>query len=155
MVFISRAIEGIGGGSLGVTQAYIGRCHRARKTRAGLRTARRNLRRRVSSSARRWAGALVRFGYSVPFFVAAAISLVTILLTVTMLPESHTPLPTQPPLRETLRAVFASKLRSLLLIQLCFTLAYTMWVSILALYLERTGTTSVRVRRVYSMRHPA
>lgn len=137
MVFISRIVEGFAGGGLGVTQAYIsdvtepherGRAYAMLGATYGLGF--------ILGPA--LGGALVRFGYAVPFFTAACVSLITICLTLYLLPESHTPLEKHPPLTQTLRAMFVPEMRRLLLIQLCFSLSFTMWVSVLALFLQHT-----------------
>ena len=137
MVFFSRMIEGFAGGGLGVTQAYIsdvtepherGRAYALLGATFGVGF--------IVGPA--LGGTLVHFGYSVPFFTAACISLVTIFLTLRLLPESHIPLEKQPPLRETVRALFVPQMRRLLVIQLCFSLSFTMWVSVLALFLQHT-----------------
>ena len=137
MIFFARIVEGFAGGGLGVTQAYIGDVtqphERARAYAllgatfgAGF----------IFGPA--LGGMLVGFGYSVPFFTAAGISLITIGLTLRLLPESHTPVERPFPLTETLRTLLVPQMRRLLVIQLCFSLSFTMWVSVLALFLQRT-----------------
>jgi MFS family permease len=76
-VFVARAIEGLGGGGLGVTQAYVTDvttpAYRARAF--GLLGATFGLAFLIGPAL---AGVLVRFGYQVPFVVAAALAALTL-----------------------------------------------------------------------------
>ncbi len=136
LLFCSRVVEGFAGGGLGITQAYI----------SDVTTPEQRARAYALLGATfgisfilgpALGGALVRFGYPVPFYTAAFVSLITIGLTLWLLPESHTPPSHHPPLRDTLRALLVPQMRRLLLIQLCFSLSFTMWVSVLALFLQK------------------
>ena len=88
-VFIARIIEGASGGNIGVTQAYV----------ADLVAPRERARAFGYISAAFGAGMVFgpligivssRFGFSAPFFVAAALQLLTLVLTLWLLPESRT-----------------------------------------------------------------
>lgn len=137
LLFAARAVEGLSSGGIGVTQAYVAD---------------------VTSPAQRaqaygllgmtygigfifgpaLSGMLVRFGYAVPFYVAAAISVGTIGLTLALLPRSNVPLEHRKnPVAAIAEALSSKELRRLLSVQFCFTLAFTMWVSVLALFLQR------------------
>jgi MFS family permease len=88
VLFLSRAIEGLGGGNLGVANAYV----------ADVTTPEQRPRALAYGTAAFGAGfiagpiasgALSHFGFAVPFLAAAVLQLVNMLLTVTLLPESH------------------------------------------------------------------
>jgi DHA1 family tetracycline resistance protein-like MFS transporter len=136
MIFFSRAIEGVSSGNMGVTQAYISdvTAPEERGKAYGLLGATIGAGFILGPAL---GGALVQFGYAVPFFTAAAISLITIGLTIWLLPESHKPLDHPPTLKATLTALLVPQMRRLLLIQLFFSLSFTMWVSVLTLWLQQ------------------
>jgi DHA1 family tetracycline resistance protein-like MFS transporter len=137
MLFVARGIEGISSGGIGVTQAYLadvttpeqrGQAYSYLGMTYGLGF--------IFGPA--LGGALLRFGYPTPFLVAAILSIGTILLTIFLLPESHTPAAEQISPFKALSVAFSdAALRKLLSIQLCFTLGFTMWVTVLALFLQR------------------
>ncbi len=90
LLFLSRAIEGLGGGNLGIANAYV----------ADVTTVEQRPQALAFATAAFGAGfivgpilsgALARFGFAVPFFVAAALQAVNTILTLTLLPESHAP----------------------------------------------------------------
>ncbi|MBC5829584.1 MAG: MFS transporter [Candidatus Eremiobacteraeota bacterium] len=136
MIFLGRTIEGIGGGNIGVTQSYISDV-----------TAPEQRARAFALMGATWGvgflfgpvlgGTLVAYGYPVPFFAAAALQCVTILLTIFLLPESHKPLEGQPSLRDVANSFKDARLRTPLLQQLFFALAFFQWVSVLSFFLQR------------------
>ena len=136
MIFLGRTIEGIGGGNIGVTQSYISDVTEPRQ-RA----------RAFALMGAVWGvgflfgpvvgGTLVSYGYPVPFFAAAALQCVTILLTIFLLPESHKPLEKQPSLRDVADSFRDARLRTPLLQQLFFGLAFFQWISVLSFFLQR------------------
>jgi DHA1 family multidrug resistance protein-like MFS transporter len=83
------------------------------------------------------AGVLVRFGYRVPFAVAAGLQLITVLLTVVLLPESKGAVKTAPTLAEIRASLRSALLGRLLLTQFTFWIAFTSWVTVFALFTER------------------
>ena len=89
-LFLSRAIEGLGGGNLGIANAYV----------ADVTTAEQRPRALAYATAAFGAGfivgpivsgALAHFGFAIPFAFAAALQLLNMALTATLLPESHAP----------------------------------------------------------------
>ncbi len=76
-VFVARGIEGLGGGGLGITQAYVPdvTTPQQRARAFGLIGATFGLGFLIGPAL---AGVLVRFGYHVPFAVAAALALLTV-----------------------------------------------------------------------------
>jgi DHA1 family tetracycline resistance protein-like MFS transporter len=139
VVFIARILEGISGGNISVTQAYVADLvePRARSRAFGLISA-------------MFAAGMVfgpagggllyaRFGFAAPFLVAAALQFVTLLLTIFMLPESHARAKDEARLR--LNAILASfgqpRLAKLLWQRLAISLALYGWFGVFALYLAR------------------
>jgi MFS family permease len=135
-VFAARAIEGLGGGGLGVTQAYVTDvttpAYRARAF--GLVGATFGLAFLIGPAL---AGVLVRFGYAVPFAVAAGLAALTIVLTIVLLPESKGAVKTAPTLGEIRTSLRSPVLGRLILTQFAFAIAFTSWVTVFALYVER------------------
>jgi MFS family permease len=149
MVFLARGIEGLGGGGLGTTQAYVTDVTEpAQRARAfGLVGATFGLGFLIGPVA---AGILVRFGYQVPFIVAAALALTTIVMTLTLLPESKQPVKTAPTFAEIRLALATPQLGRLILTQFAFAIGFSAWVSVFALFAERVlGFDSSRTASVF------
>ncbi|MGP6158548.1 MAG: MFS transporter [Vulcanimicrobiaceae bacterium] len=135
LLFFSRAVEGLGGGNVGVAQSYI----------SDVTDEEQRPRAFAYSSAAFGAGfifgpilsgSLVHFGYAVPFFIAAAVQLLNAVLTYTLLPESHAPSQSSYGWRD-LSSVFAMRsLRSLLSRQFFFIFAFTYLFSTFSLYIS-------------------
>ncbi len=136
VIYVARAIEGLGGGGLGVTQAYVSDVTTpAERARAfGLVGATFGIGFLIGPAI---AGALVRFGYAVPLFFGAALAFTTIALTVFLLPESHKPIGTIVSFATIGAALRAPDLGRLLLAQFAFSFAFYSWISIFALFVER------------------
>lgn len=135
-IFVARAVEGLGGGGLGVTQAYVTDVttpeNRARAF--GLIGATFGLGFLIGPAS---AGVLVRYGYHVPFWVAAGIALLTVILTVTLLPESKGPVGAAPSIGAIRNSLRSPVLGRLILTQFAFAITFTSWVSVFALFAER------------------
>jgi MFS transporter, DHA1 family, tetracycline resistance protein len=135
-IFLARAVEGLGGGGLGVTQAYVTDVttpeNRARAF--GLIGATFGLGFLIGPAS---AGILIRFGYQVPFWVAAALALLTVVLTFTLLPESKGPVSAAPTLAAIRGSLASPVLGRLILTQFAFAITFTSWVSVFALFAER------------------
>jgi len=135
-IFAARAIEGLGGGGFGVTQAYVtdvtAPSERARAF--GLVGATFGLGFLIGPVL---AGRLVGFGYAVPFWVAAGLAALTIVLTMVLLPESKGAVKTAPTLAEIRASLRSPVLGRLILTQFAFALAFTSWVTVFALFAER------------------
>ena len=136
MVFLARAIEGLGGGGLGVTQAYVTDVTTpANRARAfGMLGATFGLGFLIGPAL---AAVLVPFGYRVPFAVAAALALLTCVLTVFLLPESRGPVLAAPSLAAIRDSLTSPRLGRLILTQFFFAITFTAWVSVFALFAER------------------
>ncbi len=135
-VFVSRAIEGLGGGGLGVTQAYVTDVTTsANRARAfGLVGATLGAGFLIGPAL---AGALVRYGYRVPFAVAAGLQLLTVILTILLLPDSKGAVKTAPTLAEIRTSLRSPLLGRLLMTQFTFWISFTSWVTVFALFSER------------------
>jgi DHA1 family tetracycline resistance protein-like MFS transporter len=137
-VFIARIVEGISGGNIGITQAYVADLvePKERAKAFGL----------ISAT---FAAGMVfgpagggllysKFGFSAPFLTAAALQLITLILTIILLPESRTKLQRDEN-HVGMREVFATftnvRLSPLLLQKLALSLALYGWYSVIALYL--------------------
>ena len=135
-IFVARAIEGLGGGGLGVTQAYVTDVTRpSERARAfGLVGATFGFGFLIGPAL---ASVLVRYGYQVPFWVAAALAGLTVVLTIVLLPESKGAVKTAPTLAEVRASLRSPVLGRLILTQFAFALAFTSWVTAFALFAER------------------
>lgn len=135
-VFLARAVEGLGGGGLGVTQAYVTdvTTPQQRARAFGLVGATFGLGFLIGPA---MAGVLVRFGYRVPFAVAAALALLTVVMTQTLLPESKGTVQAAPSLAAIGTSLRSPRLGRLLLTQFAFAITFTSWVTVFALFAER------------------
>jgi len=139
VVFAARIIEGISGGNISITQAYVADLvvPRERARAFGLIGA-------MFAAGMVFGpaggGALyARFGFAVPFLVAAGLQLVTLLLTIFMLPESRARRKDEE--RLGLGAILTSfqkpHLARLLWQKLAIALALYGWFAVFALFLQR------------------
>ncbi|MBV8197498.1 MAG: MFS transporter [Candidatus Eremiobacteraeota bacterium] len=139
VVFAARILEGVSGGNISITQAYVADLV-APNERA----------RAFGLIGAMFAAGMVfgpfgggvlyaRFGFATPFLVAAALQLVTLLLTIVMLPESRTR--SRDEKRVGLSALLVSfekpVLARLLLQKLAIALALYGWFAVFALFLAR------------------
>lgn len=139
VVFAARVLEGISGGNISITQAYVADLV-APKERA----------RAFGLIGAMFAAGMVfgpagggllyaRFGFAVPFLVAATLQFFTLLLTIFMLPESRTH--TADEERLGIGAILQSfrnpRLARILWQKLAASLALYGWFAVFALYLQR------------------
>ena len=136
VIYLARAIEGLGGGGLGVTQAYVSDVTTpAERARAfGLVGATFGIGFLIGPAL---SGVLVRFGYAVPLFLGAALAITTVFLTVFLLPESKKPVAAAVSFKTIATALRAPNLGILLLAQFAFSFAFYSWISVFALFVER------------------
>jgi MFS transporter, DHA1 family, tetracycline resistance protein len=137
VVFIARVIEGVSGGNIGITQAYVADLvdakHRARAFGFISATFAAAM---VFGPAT--AGALfARFGFSAPFLAASGLQLLTVILTLALLPESRSKRENEPHVgvREIFSTFTNPRLSPTLLRKLALSLALYGWYSVIALYL--------------------
>jgi DHA1 family tetracycline resistance protein-like MFS transporter len=142
MIFLSRIVDGLLGSNFTIAQAYLSdiSSKEDRSKAFGLSGVAFGLGFLVGPAI---GGFLSRFGYSIPAFVAAGVSLVTIFTTLFFLPETVRSRPTEG-LR--VRVIDVSALRSYFSVPATarklwgfffFILAHVTWVSSFALYAER------------------
>jgi MFS transporter, DHA1 family, tetracycline resistance protein len=139
VVFAARIIEGVSGGNISITQAYV----------ADLVAPRERARAFGLIGAMFAAGMVfgpfgggllyARFGFATPFLVAAGLQLVTLILTVTMLPESRarSTQETRLGLDAILDCLRKPRLARLLWQKLAISLALYGWFAVFALFLQR------------------
>ncbi|MGB8910311.1 MAG: MFS transporter [Candidatus Cybelea sp.] len=139
VVFLARVVEGVSGGNISITQAYVADLvePRMRSRAFGLISA--------MFAAGMVFGPLgggllyARYGFAVPFLVAAALQFLTLVVTIVMLPESHAS--PQEEERFSIRAILASfkkpYLSRLLWQKLAIALALYGWFAVFSLYFQR------------------
>jgi len=134
-IFAARVLEGFSGGNIGVTQAYVADLvePKERSRAFGLIGA--------TFGAGMIFGPLMesvlyaRFGYSAPFYAAAALQFVTLLVTIRFLPESRGKIDEVVGVAEILRTFQNRRLSPLLWQKLALSLSLYGWFSVMALYL--------------------
>ncbi|MEI7845102.1 MAG: MFS transporter [Chloroflexota bacterium] len=143
MLFVSRVIDGLTGGNLSIAQAYIADVTDAKSRSQGLGMigAAFGIGFIIGPVA---GGVLSQWGYAVPAFVAAAVSMINLVLVYAWLPESLTPemraerngVSSRPPvtlgaLLDALKRPFSG---SLLITRFFFGLAFAAFQTIFSLY---------------------
>jgi predicted MFS family arabinose efflux permease len=135
VLFLSRAIEGLGGGNLGVASAYI----------ADVTTPDERPRALAFATAAFGAGfiagpilsgLLSHFGYAVPFLVAAALQIANMALTAALLPESHVPVKAAFDRRALRELVRVPGIASVLSRRFLYIFAFTTFFTTFSLYLS-------------------
>ena len=137
-VFIARIVEGISGGNIGITQAYV----------ADLVEPKQRAKAFGYISATFAAGMVFgpagggllysKFGFAAPFLAASALQLLTLVLTVILLPESRSKKQEDEEhvgMREIFTTFTNARFSPLLLQKLALSLALYGWYSVIALYL--------------------
>lgn len=139
VVFVARIIEGVSGGNISITQAYV----------ADLVTPKERSRAFGLIGAMFAAGMVfgpagggilfAKYGFAMPFFVAAGLQFLTLVITIVMLPESRSRGTEED--RFSFRAVLSSfakpKLARILWQKLAVSLALYGWFAVFALYFQR------------------
>src|SRR5215469_3774511 len=138
LVFVARIIEGVSGGNISITQAYVADLVEAKdRSRAfGLIGA--------MFGAGMIFGPLVggllfaRFGFAAPFLAAAALQAATLLITIIMLPESraHVEGDERVGVREILASFRKPRLSRILWQKLAIAMGLYGWFAVIALYLQ-------------------
>ncbi len=137
-VFVARIVEGTSGGNIGITQAYVADLvePKQRSRAFGLIGA-------------MFAAGMVfgpvgggllfsRFGFAAPFLVASGLQFLTLVLTVVLLPESHTKVAGEAHVgaNEILTTLRNPRLSRILWQKLALSLALYGWYACIALYLQ-------------------
>lgn len=138
-VFVARILEGVSGGNISITQAYV----------ADLVEAKDRARAFGLIGAMFGAGMIfgplgggllfARYGFAAPFLAAATLQLITLILTITMLPESRTRGQEEERvgLGQILVGFRQPRLSRILWQKLAISLGLYGWFAIIALYLQR------------------
>jgi DHA1 family tetracycline resistance protein-like MFS transporter len=139
VVFVARALEGVSGGNISITQAYVADLVESReRSRAFGLIGAMFAAGMVFGPA---GGGLLyaRYGFAVPFLVAAALQFLTLIVTIVMLPESRARNHDQNRFAiATLLASFGKpRLGRILWQKLAIALALYGWFAVFALYLQR------------------
>jgi len=137
MVFIARIVEGVSGGNLSVTQAYVADLVEPRQRGRAFSYV------GAAFSAGIVFGPLLggvlfdRFGFSAPFLAAATLQLITLVVTIVMLPESRNPEGTQVATFGHIRASLVDPRVGPILLQMwAFSLALYAWFGVFALLMQ-------------------
>ena len=137
MVFIARIVEGVSGGNLSVTQAYVADLVEPRQRG-----------RAFSYVGAAFSAGIVfgpvlggvlfdRFGFSAPFLAAATLQFITLVVTIVMLPESRNPEGSQVATFRHIRASLVDPRVGPILLQMwAFSLALYAWFGIFALLMQ-------------------
>lgn len=138
-VFIARIVEGVSGGNIGVTQAYVADLvePKERARAFGLISA-------TFGAAMVFGPAsatilYARFGFAAPFLAASALQLITLIVTIVLLPESRSKQEEEEAhvgFREIFGTFRNARLRPILFQKLALSLALYAWFSVFALYLK-------------------
>ncbi|HEY8297043.1 MAG TPA: MFS transporter [Candidatus Baltobacteraceae bacterium] len=139
-VFIARIVEGISGGNIGITQAYVADlvAPKDRSRAFGLIGA--------MFGAGMIFGPLgggflfAHYGFAVPFLVASGLQFITLVLTIVLLPESRTKeqeAQSQVRLRDIGQTFSDPHLARILYQKLALSLGLYAWFSVMALYLKQ------------------
>ncbi|MBV8245601.1 MAG: MFS transporter [Candidatus Eremiobacteraeota bacterium] len=138
VVFVARIIEGLSGGNIGVTQAYVTDLVEPKeRTRAYAYVG-------ASFGAGFPFGGLLggflleRFGFSAPFLAAAALQLVTLVVTIAMLPESTSKADRSEvaTFQEILHNLTNKRTSAVLWQKLAISLGLYAWFAVFALFLQ-------------------
>jgi DHA1 family tetracycline resistance protein-like MFS transporter len=139
-VLLSRALEGLSGGNIGVTQAYVGDLVEPKRRGEAFAYVGAAFSAGFVFGPATGGWLAERYGFAVPFLLAAALQLLTLLLTIFMLPESRGKAPdgTQSAvgLGEIARSLSDRAVAPVLWLRLVYTLAMYGWFSAMTLILH-------------------
>lgn len=137
MVFVARMVEGVSGGNISVTQAYVADLVEPKQRGRAFSYV------GASFSAGIVFGPVLggvlfdRYGFSAPFIAAATLQLVTLLVTIILLPESRNPEGSQVATFGQIRASLADpRVAPILLQTWAFSLALYAWFGVFALLMQ-------------------
>jgi multidrug resistance protein len=140
-VFVSRALEGFSGGNLGVTQAYVGDLVPPEKRGQAFAYvgAAFSLGFVFGPALGGWLA--IAHGYALPFLVAAGLQLVTLVLTIVLLPESRGGATEEAKnavgVRDIARSLADRRVAPVLWLRLVYVLGMYGWFGAMALILNR------------------
>jgi MFS transporter, DHA1 family, tetracycline resistance protein len=154
-VFVARVVEGVSGGNIGITQAYVADLvePKERARAFGLISATFGAAMIFGPAS---AGALfAHYGFSAPFLAASALQLITLILTIWLLPESRSKQEEAEAERVGFHEIFGTlrnaRLSPILLQKLALSLAMYAWFAVIALYLKgQLGSGLVETTEFFS-----
>jgi DHA1 family tetracycline resistance protein-like MFS transporter len=139
-VLFSRALEGFSGGNIGVTQAYVGDLVEPKRRGAAFAYVGAAFAAGFVFGPATGGWLAGRYGFAVPFLVAAGLQVVTLVLTVVMLPESRgrasADAPSAVGLRDILAALADKAVAPVLRLRLVYTLGMYGWFASMTLILH-------------------
>lgn len=137
-VFVARIIEGVSGGNIGVTQAYVADMVEPKQRSRAFGYIGATFAAGMAIGPLGAGLVFAHFGYAATFFLAAALQFITVLLTLFMLPESHKK-PEDSGIvgpAEIFKTFHNAQLAPMLWQKLALSLALYGWFSAIALYLK-------------------
>ena len=154
-VFVARIVEGISGGNIGITQAYVADLvePRERARAFGLISATFGAAMIFGPAT---AGILfARYGFAAPFLAASALQFITLIVTIWLLPESRSKQEEEEAhvgMREIAATFTNPRLAPILWQKLALSLALYAWFSVIALYLKgQLGNGLVETTEFFSV----
>ena len=137
-VFVARIIEGVSGGNIGVTQAYVADMVEPKQRSRAFGYIGATFAAGMAIGPLGAGVVFAHFGYAATFFLAAALQFITVLLTLFMLPESHKKTEDSGIVgpAEILKTFHNAQLAPMLWQKLALSLALYGWFSAIALYLK-------------------
>ena len=140
VVILSRALEGLSGGNIGVTQAYVADLVEPKRRGEAFSYVGAAFSAGFVFGPATGGWLAERYGFAVPFLVAAGLRLLTLMLTIFMLPESRAKMPadaeTAAGPRDISRSLADRAIAPVLWLRLVYTLAMYGWFSAMALILH-------------------
>jgi DHA1 family tetracycline resistance protein-like MFS transporter len=147
-VLFSRALEGLSGGNIGVTQAYVGDLVEPEKRGQAFAYVGAAFAAGFVFGPATGGWLADRYGFAVPFLVAAALQVVTLVLTIVMLPESRGRAPEDAATPVGVRDIFAAlvdkAVAPVLRLRLVYTLGMYGWFASMTLILNKQLGWDVR-----------
>ena len=139
-VLFSRALEGLSGGNIGVTQAYVGDLVEPKRRGEAFAYVGAAFSAGFVFGPATGGWLAERYGFAVPFLVAAGLQVITLVVTIFMLPESRGKAPEGAESTVGLRDIFSSladrAIAPVLWLRLVYTLAMYGWFSAMTLILH-------------------
>jgi DHA1 family tetracycline resistance protein-like MFS transporter len=140
IVLLSRALEGLSGGNIGVTQAYVADLVEPKKRGQAFAYVGAAFAAGFIFGPASGGWLAERYGFMVPFLVAAALQVVTLVVTIVMLPESRSRAENAQAavgLRDIFGSLADKDVAPLLWLRLFYTLGMYGWFSAMTLILHR------------------
>jgi DHA1 family tetracycline resistance protein-like MFS transporter len=137
-VFVARIVEGVSGGNIGITQAYVADLVKAKDRSRAFALIGATFGAAMAFGPAIGGILFMKYGYSTTFLVAAALQLLTLILTTTLLPESRKGIEREHlALSDYTVAFHRPGLARVLIQRLANSLAMYGWYAVFALFLQR------------------